>query len=161
MERLTKSVAGQIVPTKFNNDFILTMKSRDYEGYCEAMERLSAYEDTCMTPEEIHQLADKLEAATPYKAFFEDLVGGEKLSEALTLYRGLILDYLNDELIIPHPATKDGDPKPRCFYADFYGAIWCLGLGASEGDEPIEKCKGCWYNENFQYEREAEVGGRK
>lgn len=54
-----------------------------------ALDRLAAYEDTRMEPEEIGKLAVKMEAARPYKAFFEDLVDGQKLSEALSHIRYL------------------------------------------------------------------------
>lgn len=43
-------------------------------------ERLAAYEGTGFEPEEIGELAVKMEAARPYKVFLEDLADGRRLA---------------------------------------------------------------------------------
>lgn len=63
----------------------------DTEHSGQWVDRLAAYEDTGLEPEELGKLAVKMEAALPYKAFFEDLVDGQKLSEALSHIRYLAL----------------------------------------------------------------------
>lgn len=72
----------------------------EYVPLADAIQTLSAYEDTCMTPEEINQLADKLDAAMPYKVHFEDLTKGQKLSEALGYFRWLVLAAQNERCVV-------------------------------------------------------------
>lgn len=48
-------------------------------------------------------------------------------------------------MILPAPATAT-DPKPECFYNDNAG-MWCMGKSPADGDEPIERCKQCFYCE--------------
>ncbi len=59
------------------------------EKFEQIVDRLGAYEDTGLEPDEIGELAVNMEMARPYKAFFEDLVDGQKLSEALSHIRYL------------------------------------------------------------------------
>lgn len=53
--------------------------------------RLKAYEDTELSPEEIKGLLSEIAEAKPYKYFFEDLVAGQKVGEALSHFRHLAL----------------------------------------------------------------------
>ena len=80
MERLTK---------RNSLDFAIPIQGTDAFHMFQCIDRLAAYEDTGLEPEEIGELAVKMEAARPYKVFFEDLVDGEKLSEALSHIRHL------------------------------------------------------------------------
>lgn len=51
MDRLTSSLAGNAVPTKFSLDFIVDMPDRDWSGLQEIFNRLDAYE-TALAGEE-------------------------------------------------------------------------------------------------------------
>lgn len=53
MERLTSEINGRAVPVKFDLDFTLDMTQRDWRGLQEIFDRLAAYEDTGLEPEEI------------------------------------------------------------------------------------------------------------
>ena len=86
MERLTHRLGnGELTCNMARDD------CREMGGDCQIdskiLDRLAAYEETGLEPEEIGELAVKMEAARPYKAFFEDLVDGQKLSEALSYIR--------------------------------------------------------------------------
>ena len=88
MERLTHRLGnGELTCNMARDD------CREMGGDCQIdskiLDRLAAYEETGLEPEEIGELAVKMEAARPYKAFFEDLVDGQKLSEALSYIRYL------------------------------------------------------------------------
>lgn len=57
MERLTsRTGALDAVPTSFNLDFVFDMPDRDYKGLCDVLNRLAAYEDTTLTPENVELL---------------------------------------------------------------------------------------------------------
>ena len=88
MERLTHRLGnGELTCNMARDD------CRKMGGDCQIdskiLDRLAAYEETGLEPEEIGELAVKMEAARPYKAFFEDLVDGQKLSKALSYIRYL------------------------------------------------------------------------
>ena len=62
-------------------------------------------------------------------------------------------------LVVLEPATKEGAEKPPCFYNDM-GQDLCLGFARGEyDDEPIDRCKECWYCESTREEAEAELEG--
>lgn len=60
-------------------------------------------------------------------------------------------------LVILEPSAKEGGKRPPCFYNDM-GQDLCLGFGRGmEDDEPIDRCKECWYCEaNRTLREEAE-----
>lgn len=72
--------------------------------------RLAAYEDTGFEPEEIGELAVKMEAARPYKAFFEDLVDGQKLVDGQG--EGAFSRGVNTGLDIARSAMRNPDAIP-------------------------------------------------
>lgn len=53
MERLTSEINGRAVPIKFDLDFAFDMPQHDWSGLQEMFDRLSAYEETGLEPEEI------------------------------------------------------------------------------------------------------------
>ena len=55
MERLTSEINGRAVPVKFDLDFTLDMTQRDWRGLQEIFDRLAAYEETGLEPEELAQ----------------------------------------------------------------------------------------------------------
>lgn len=96
------------------------------------LDRLAVYEDTGMEPDEINALREFCESHTRTTlAHIYELVQAEKDGRLI---------------ILPAPA-KHGDPKPECFYND-NACLWCLGMAQTDGDEPAERCKMCWYCEN-------------
>lgn len=103
--------------------------------------RLAAYEDTGFEPEEIGELAVKMEDARPYKVFLEDLADGQKLIEALSYIRYLA------------KADKDG----RCVVlpCNVGDTVWriyddCVFPGIC-GKKM--RCKGCEYRNLFAEEQ--------
>ena len=56
MERLTSEINGRAVPVKFDLDFTLDMPQRDWRGLQEIFDRLAAYEETGLEPEEIERI---------------------------------------------------------------------------------------------------------
>ena len=58
MERLTSEINGRAVPVKFDLDFTLDMTQRDWRGLQEIFDRLAAYEETGLEPEEIERILD-------------------------------------------------------------------------------------------------------
>ncbi|GEM_PF-3233419 len=72
MDRLTaRTGLGRSVSATYGEEFIFNMDDEEYSAYQRTMERLAAYEDTELTPEEItalivdnkrlHELVDILE----------------------------------------------------------------------------------------------------
>ena len=59
MERLTSEINGRAVPVKFDLDFTLDMTQRDWRGLQEIFDRLAAYEETGLEPEELAQAKKK------------------------------------------------------------------------------------------------------
>ena len=58
-------------------------------------------------------------------------------------------------LVVLEHAAKKGEKKPPCFYNDM-GREFCLGLARGEcDDEPIDRCKECWYCESTREDAEA------
>lgn len=58
MERLTSEINGRAVPIRFDLDFAFDMPQHDWSGLQEMFERLAAYEDTGLEPEEIERILD-------------------------------------------------------------------------------------------------------
>ena len=55
MERLTSEINGRAVPIKFDLDFAFDMPQHDWSGLQEMFDRLAAYEETRLEPEEIER----------------------------------------------------------------------------------------------------------
>lgn len=58
MERLTSEINGRAVPIKFDLDFAFDMPQHDWSGLQEMFDRLAAYEETRLEPEEIERILD-------------------------------------------------------------------------------------------------------
>lgn len=64
-------------------------------------------------------------------------------------------------LVVLEHAAKKGEKKPPCFYNDM-GQEFCLGLARGEcDDEPIDRCKECWYCESTREAAEAALEERE
>lgn len=135
---------------------------RGNENYCSpscetatALDRLAAYEETGLMPEEIESLQAEVDALR--KENVELSI--KKLRIELNRIRkeathGIPLSRLeaicNAErsgrcVVLPAPA-KEGEAKPSCFHNDC-AVVWCLGMSSENDDEPTERCKKCWYCE--------------
>lgn len=58
MDRLTSNGYGGAVPVKFDLDFAFDMPQHDWSGLQEIFDRLAAYEETGLEPEEIERILD-------------------------------------------------------------------------------------------------------
>ena len=89
MERLTSEINGRAVPVKFDLDFTLDMPQRDWRGLQEIFDRLAAYEETGLEPEELAQ-AEKTGrlVVLPCKDWFEIVFGEQEL------FWGIDTDYI-------------------------------------------------------------------
>ena len=114
MERYTYFDSGK---------FRLKIDDTEYSG--DWVERLAAYEETGLEPEELAQAKKK------------------------------------GRLVVLEHAAKKGEKKPPCFYNDM-GQEFCLGLARGEcDDEPIDRCKECWYCESTREAAEAALKERE
>jgi len=140
MERLTKRWGNNpAVPGTFYIDFVFEMDDTQAAAFRDFCNRLADYEDTNLTPDEIKIVFDA------YARTFGKGVSFNRIQELIKA------DREGRVILIPAPA-KEGDPKPECFHNDNMG-LWCLGMAPSDGDEPTERCKQCWYCE-FSYAAE-------
>lgn len=99
----------------------------------------------CEECEEFEKIIDRLAA-------YEDAMPLERAQELAKAEKDGRLVVLE-----PVPAAKEGAQKPTCFYNDM-GQEFCLGFGRGrEDDEPIDKCKECWYCEFSLVREEAEA----
>jgi len=65
MERLTKTIPTakfRGVPVKFDLDFIFGVDDKTWHGLQDIFDRLSEYEDTGLTPEQITAMAARINA---------------------------------------------------------------------------------------------------
>lgn len=53
MERLTKIVGGLAVPTSFDLGFVFDIPDKDWNGLKAVLDRLAAYEDTGLMPNDV------------------------------------------------------------------------------------------------------------
>lgn len=116
--------------------------------------KLAAYEDTELEPEEmltgkeLVEIACAIDLLKEYQSFgpvghFRELAQAEK----------------DGRLVVLEPAAKEGEKKPPCFYNDM-GQEFCLGFARGEcDDEPINRCKECWYCQSTREEAEAALEG--
>lgn len=106
MDRLTSSLAGNAVPTKFSLDFIVDMPDRDWSGLQEIFNRLDAYEKTGLEPDEVHAIKRYHEFDTA-----EDVLLGRRLielAEADKEGRCVIFQPGYDVASTYYPAGEDG-----------------------------------------------------
>lgn len=117
-----------------------------------AVNRLAAYEETGLEPEDMK------------KAFNEDTtlkLAGQILGMSPDRLRELAQAEKEGRLVVLEHAAKKGEKKPPCFYNDM-GQEFCLGLARGEcDDEPIDRCKECWYCESTREAAEAALEERE
>ena len=120
----------------------------EYVLLADAINRLAAYEETGLEPEAV----EHLKLASMGKAIAE-----------IKEFEGVPIDRLRElaqaekegRLVVLEHAAKKGEKKPPCFYNDM-GQEFCLGLARGEcDDEPIDRCKECWYCESTREAAEA------
>lgn len=125
--------------------------NREYIHLIDAVNLLSVYEDTGLTPEEIVKMGMAWEDSKRYAWRLElKLKAYEDLGPVARL-RELAQADKDGRLAVLPPQAKLGDPKPECFYNECAG-IWCIGCSHGEDDEPTDRCKQCWYCENGELE---------
>ena len=114
--------------------------------------RLAAYEDTGLEPEDMK------------RAFNEDAIlklAGQALGMSPDRLRELAQAEKEGRLVVLEHAAKKGEKKPPCFYNDM-GQEFCLGLARGEcDDEPIDRCKECWYCESTHEAAEAALEAQR
>ena len=117
-----------------------------------AFDRLAAYEEIGLEPEDMK------------KAFNEDAtlkLAGQILGVTPDRLRELAQAEKEGRLVVLEHAAKKGEKKPPCFYNDM-GQEFCLGLARGEcDDEPIDRCKECWYCESTREAAEAALEERE
>lgn len=119
-------------------------------------ERLKAYEDTGLTPEDIDALRAREQGLV-------ELLAKVSCGCAVTYDRlGTLAQADQDgRLVILPEAPKEGDQVPDCFY-NYDGGDLCMGMAKSvHDDEPTEKCKRCWYCESTRQDADAAVESAK
>lgn len=140
MERYTYFDSGK---------FRLKIGDTEYSG--DWVDRLAAYEETGLDPEDMK------------KAFNEDAtlkLAGQILGVTPGRLRELAQAEKEGRLVVLEHAAKKGEKKPPCFYNDM-GQEFCLGLARGEcDDEPIDRCKECWYCESTREAAEAALEER-
>jgi len=126
----------------------------EYVLLADAINRLAAYEETGLEPEAV----EHLKLASMGKAIAE-----------IKEFEGVPIDRLRElaqaekegRLVVLEHAAKKGEKKPPCFYNDM-GQEFCLGLARGEcDDEPIDRCKECWYCESTREAAEAALEERE
>lgn len=141
MERYTYFDSGK---------FRLKIDDTEYSG--DWVDRLAAYEETGLDPEDMK------------KAFNEDAtlkLAGQILGVTPGRLRELAQAEKEGRLVVLEHAAKKGEKKPPCFYNDM-GQEFCLGLARGEcDDEPIDRCKECWYCESTREAAEAALEERE
>ena len=112
------------------------------------------------TPDEINRIID---------AYGRGLTLRTDAGERLEIIKDIPTERLKElaqaekdgRMVVLGPAAKEGAEKPSCFYNDM-GQTFCLGFARGEyDDEPIDRCKECWYCEPTREEAEAELKKRE
>lgn len=122
--------------------------------------RLAAYEDTGLEPEEIERILDSYGRGMTLRT--ENAQRLEIIKEIpINRIRELAQAEKEGRLVVLEHAAKKGEKKPPCFYNDM-GLEFCLGLARGEcDDEPIDRCKECWYCESTREAAEAALKERE
>lgn len=130
------------------------------------VDRLAAYEDTGLEPCDYAAVRAAHDQAAKAKTDLSSairILGAYSALGTVEELSALVKARDEGRMHIDPPPAKEGDPKPSCFYEDG-GSLWCLGLSHEGDDEPIDRCKQCWYCESGDYaddraEAEAAIGG--
>lgn len=161
MERLTeRDEFGNADIIGVNScEFQLRLRFDEFNLVTDALNRLAAYEDTGLEPQEIPTGLEMAQIAMILQAYRASGLTPDDLPRAAELVKA----DREGRLTVQSPPAKEGEPKPQCFYNDNYG-LWCLGMSHEGDDEPTDHCKQCWYCESGNYadlrdEAEAALGG--
>ena len=132
----------------------------EYLPLAYAINRLESYEDTGLSPEEIERILDSYGRGMTLRT--ENAQRLEIIKEIpINRLRELAQAKKEGRLVVLEHAAKKGEKKPPCFYNDM-GQEFCLGLARGEcDDEPIDRCKECWYCESTREAAEAALKERE
>lgn len=121
-----------------------------------AFDRLAAYEDTGLEPDDIYALRKREQVLS--KLLVQVSCG---YAVSYTRLTELAQAEKAGRLVVLEPAAREGEKKPPCFYSDM-GQDLCLGFARGEcDDEPVDRCKECWYCESTREEVEAALKKRE
>lgn len=140
MDRLTNQWGqNHAVPTNFDLDFAFEMGDKEWKGLTEIFDRLSTYEDTGLTPEEISQ------SCTYPITGCGDCNYTKLIAERDTLKRALKLAC--------DDAADGCCPNEMTDYVCL-NAQTCPNANGNREDSGIDK--GCWYGYYIQQAQEQE-----
>lgn len=149
MERLTERFDGWVM-RKGCHGPCRTCNGCECADIYPMIERLADYEDTGLGPEDIDALRKREQglAELLVQASCGCAVAYDRLAELAQAEKV-------GRLVVLEPAAREGEKKPPCFYNDM-GQALCLGFARGEyDDEPIDRCKECWYCESTREESGA------
>lgn len=116
-------------------------------------ERLAAYEDTGLTPDEIAILNDGCEECEIARRDFEFMHEFQDIDHL----RSIVQAEQEGRIIVLPPPAKEVDERPECFGS--CTGIWCHGYEGFGYEDHHDHCKKCWYFEDFEDEAEAALEG--
>lgn len=120
--------------------------------------RFANYREDCINEDDINAanvFADVVSELDEFPTIDPVTAAAEALGMSPDRLRELAQAEKEGRLVVLEHAAKKGEKKPPCFYNDM-GQEFCLGLARGEcDDEPIDRCKECWYCESTREAAEA------
>lgn len=120
--------------------------------------RFANYREDCINEDDINAanvFADVVSELDEFPTIDPVTAAAEALGMSHDRLRELAQAEKEGRLVVLEHAAKKGEKKPPCFYNDM-GQEFCLGLARGEcDDEPIDRCKECWYCESTREAAEA------
>ncbi len=125
--------------------------------------RFANYREDCINEDDINAanvFADVVSELDEFPTIDPVTAAAEALGMSPDRLRELAQAEKEGRLVVLEHAAKKGEKKPPCFYNDM-GQEFCLGLARGEcDDEPIDRCKECWYCESTREAAEAALEER-
>lgn len=126
--------------------------------------RFANYREDCINEDDINAanvFADVVSELDEFPTIDPVTAAAEALGMSHDRLRELAQAEKEGRLVVLEHAAKKGEKKPPCFYNDM-GQEFCLGLARGEcDDEPIDRCKECWYCESTREAAEAALEERE
>ena len=126
--------------------------------------RFANYREDCINEDDINAadvFADVVSELDEFPTIDPVTAAAEALGMSPDRLRELAQAEKEGRLVVLEHAAKKGEKKPPCFYNDM-GQEFCLGLARGEcDDEPIDRCKECWYCESTREAAEAALEERE
>lgn len=120
--------------------------------------RFANYREDCINEDDINAanvFADVVSELDEFPTIDPVTAAAEALGMSPDRLRELAQAEKEGRLVVLEHAAKKGEKKPPCFYNDM-GQEFCLGIARGEcDDEPIDRCKECWYCESTRGAAEA------